>query len=428
MRFLLILIGCFSLAASLFAENPNQWSQFRGPNGQGVAPAQPAPLPVEWSDDSNIAWKVPLPGPGSSGPIVTGDRVFVVSYRRTSSEVLRFLTAFRVGDGETLWEKTIPEWHPEDPFIGYIEEHGYGSNTPVTDGEFVYAYFGKAGVYCFTLDGEEVWKAETGSGSSSRQWGSASSPILYEDKLIVPAGDETGAVLALSRQTGEVIWRAEDATRMHHTYGTPVIVRVDEARTDLVFAVKGGFWGLDPDTGTERWWAAYNLPSNMSNTVHISGDILTTSGGFPRTARVAIRAGGSGDRTDELLYDTMKPTSYMTSPVEVDGVLYWVADRGIAFAAKPGKAEGLWQERLPNITKGSGKPFYASPIYADGRIYAVSRENGTFVMEPNPEGLRVIAQNEIASDETQFDGNPAIAAGAIFLRSDWGLYCLREER
>ena len=174
-------------------------------------------------------------------------------------------------------------------------------------------------------------------------------------------------------------------------------MKVSDERSDLIVPMQSEVWGLNPSNGKLRWFAEYNLPGNMSNTASIAGDVITISGGFPRTARVAVKGGGKGDMSGSVLYDTQKPATYMTAPVLHKGVLYWIGDSGIAFAAKPGEADPIWEERVPDLAGGGGrgKPFYASPILADGKIYAVSRANGVFVIEPNPDGLKVLAHNKI---------------------------------
>ena len=396
------------------------WVQFRGPNASGISPES---VPSTWSQSENLLWKVELPGPGSSSPIVVGSAVFVTCYTGESPAVERHLLRVDRDTGAVVWRQSIPVWHPEDAPKGYIMEHGWASNTPVSDGQRVYVYAGKAGVHAFDLDGNRVWKAETGSMSSKIAWGSAASPILAGDKLIVPAGDEARAVVALHKNTGEVLWKAEGAP-MEQTYGSPVIASLPEGRTDIVYAGAAEIWGINPDTGKLRWFATCNLPGNMSNTPVIAGDILTISGGYPRTARVALRLGGVGDLSATLLYDTEKPATYMTAPVLVGEVLYWISDDGISFAAKPGEAEPLWMERLPGLTGagGRGKPFYASPVVAGGKIIAVSRANGAFVIEPDPAGLKVLSQNKFEGDDTLFNATPAVSDGKLFLRSQTHLY------
>ena len=416
-RSLLLLLA---LPGPAFAD----WPQFRGPNAQGVSDES---VPVRWSSEENLAWVFDLPGEGSSSPVVSGDSIFVTAFSGTGGDRLRHLCRIDLDSGKLHWQKSVPADFPEDPAEGYILEHGWASNTPVTDGEAVYCYFGKAGVHAFDFEGNEVWSTRTGALSSRKLWGSAASPILYRDLVIVPAGEELRAILALDKADGSERWRVE-GDALEQSYGSPILVPVDDNRTDLVYALAEEWWGLDPATGERRWTAFYNLPGNMSNTTHLAGDILTVSGGFPRTARVAIPVGGSGDRSGEILYDTQKPATYMTAPVEHEGVLYWISDGGIAFAAEPGDEEPLWQERVPDLTGsgGRGKPFYASPVLAGGKIYAVSRANGTYVIEPSREGLRVLARNRFEGDDTLFNATPAVSDGRLLIRSQRRLYCVSE--
>ncbi|MEM6915346.1 MAG: PQQ-binding-like beta-propeller repeat protein [Verrucomicrobiota bacterium] len=417
----------FVLAASLFlpfSSSLADWTQFRGNNADGVSAET---VPTAWDEDRNIAWIAELPGQGSSSPIISGNSVFVTSYTGEGAGIMRHLMRIDLTSGEILWQKSVGVEFPEDRARGYITENGWASNTPVTDGESVFCYFGKAGIHAFDFNGNFLWSVSTGPQSSGKRWGSASSPILAGDLLIVPAGDETRSILALHKGSGKIAWRYENPAT-EQTYGTPILVKVNERRTDLVFAATSRWVGLNPATGEEVWFANYNLPGNMSNTTHQSGDILTISGGFPRTARVAVPVGGTGDLTDQILYDTQKPATYMTMPVEHEGVLYWISDSGIAFAAEPGKAEALWQERVPDLAGvgGRGKPFYASPIVAGGKIYAVSRANGTFVIEPSRDGLKVVSQNKIAGDETIFNATAAVSQGKLLIRSQNRLYAISE--
>ncbi|MDF1823774.1 MAG: PQQ-binding-like beta-propeller repeat protein [Verrucomicrobiales bacterium] len=412
------------LAFSLLTASPAfaDWDQFRGPNATGTSDEK---IPISWSATKNLSWTTTLPGRGSSSPVISGDAVFITSYTGEGSDLMRHLMKIDFANGEVLWEKAVATEFPDDPASGYINEHGWASNTPVTDGDSVFCFFGKAGVYAFDFDGKERWKASTGPQSSRKRWGSASSPILYGDLLIVPAGDEARAIIAFDKSSGKEVWRYESHV-MEQTYGTPVLAKVNESRTDLVFAAPTRWVGLDPETGDETWFANYNLPGNISNTTHLSGEILTISGGFPRTARVAVKTGGVGDLTEDILYDTQKPATYMTMPVEHDGVLYWISDSGIAFAAEPGESTALWQERVPGLAGagGRGKPFYASPVISAGKIYAVSRANGIFVIEPSRDGLKVLSQNTFEGDDTIYNASPAVSDGKMLIRSQNKLYCI----
>ncbi|MDF1739248.1 MAG: PQQ-binding-like beta-propeller repeat protein [Verrucomicrobiales bacterium] len=411
-----------ALSLSFPVSTKADWPQFRGENADGISSES---VPTTWSETNNMLWNTELPGEGTSTPIISGDAVFVTSFSGEEGARERHLSRLSLKTGEILWTKTVGADYPEDPARGYITEHGWASSTPVTDGEAVYCFFGKAGVYAFDFEGNQLWKARTGDLSSPKAWGSASSPILLNDLLIVPAGEETNAIIAFNKKDGVEKWRAEGDSLVQ-TYGTPIVVKVDETRTDLVFAAVGEIWGINPESGKLRWFAEYNLPGNMSNSAHLSGDIITVSGGYPRTARVALKVGGKGDLSDEILYDTQKPATYMTAPVEADGILYWVADSGIAFAAMPGEADELWQARIPDLTEGKGKPFYGSPVLAGGKIYAQSRANGVYVIEPSKEELKVIAHNKIAGDDTIFNAAPVVSDGKILLRSQKAIYCIGE--
>ena len=251
-------LSCLFLALSFsfFTSARADWPQFRGENARGISPES---VPTEWSETKNMLWDTSLPGEGTSSPIISGDAVFVTSFSGEETERQRHLSRISLQTGEILWTKSVGADYPEDPARGYITEHGWASSTPVTDGESVYCFFGKAGVYAFDFDGNELWKARTGDLTSPKAWGSASSPILFGDLLIVPAGEETNAIIAFNKKDGVEKWRAEGDSLVQ-TYGTPILVKIDETRTDLVFAAVGEIWGINPETGTLRWFAEYNLP------------------------------------------------------------------------------------------------------------------------------------------------------------------------
>ena len=173
----------------LFASD---WPRFRGLNGMGIS--DDTKLPLVWSDIKNLKWKTALPGPGSSGPIVFGDRVFITCYSGygvnsdnpgNQADLKRHLLCINRSDGKILCSKSIDAVLPEDPYRGYIREHGYASSTPITDGQSIYVHFGKTGVLAFDMQGRKLWQTSVGTGSSNRKWGSAASPILYKNMVAV---------------------------------------------------------------------------------------------------------------------------------------------------------------------------------------------------------------------------------------------------
>ena len=402
------------------------WPGFRGPRGTGIS--DETNLPVTWSDTENLRWKAALPGPGSSSPIVTGKRVFVTCYsgygldRRSPgnpNDLKRHLLCISAEDGEVLWEQPIPLIAPEDPYRGYIREHGYASSTPVTDGQRVYCYFGKTGVLAFDLEGERLWQVGVGTQSSNRRWGSASSPILYDDLVIINASEEGRALIALNKVTGREAWRV-DADKMELSYSTPVIVNLESGCDELVIVVPFEVWAFTPTTGDLLWYAHMNLGGNVVPTPAVAEDVLVAFGGFPSTEAVAIRAGGKDNVTESHIVWTGRNASYVPSPLVHDGHLYWVSDRGIAFCAEPSTGKVLYQEKLP---AAGSKPFYASIVCADGRLYAVSRTSGTFVLAARPQ-FEQLAHNTLGGDDSDFNATPAISDGQIFLRSNSHLYCI----
>ncbi len=404
------------------------WMRFRGPNGSGIA--ADAKTATTWNDSQNVRWKTELPGPGTSSPIVVGERIFVTCYSGYGDggsggiqQLQRHLVCVNRADGKIAWSAAVPAVQPEDSFSGFLTEHGYASHTPVSDGEHVYVFFGKSGAAAFDLAGRKLWQTGLGTASNGKNWGSAGSPILYRDFVIINASEEGRALVALEKKTGKIAWKAEGAA-LGYSFGTPVLVE-REGRTELVFALPGEVWGLNPDTGKLRWFAETGLPGNIAPSVIAGDSMVFVCGGFPRTGALAVRTGGKGEVTQTHIAWTSSTSTYVPTPVLHEGRLYFVSDAGFATCldAKPGSA--IFKERLPgaSATGRGGKPFYASPVLAGGALYAVSRQNGTFVFEARPE-FKLIAQNKLAGGDSQFNATPAIADRQIFLRSNRALYCI----
>ncbi len=427
-----VLIPCL-LGTSL--AGAGNWPQFRGPDGAGQ-PEGEATVPLEWSETENLKWKLALPGPGSSSPVVWGDRVYVTCYSGygvgsggSIGELRRHLVAVDRETGEMVWQVAVASSDPgkQDPFFGFISEHGYASHTPVTDGERIYCFFGKAGVFAYDMTGNEVWRQSVDQLHSGKRWGSASSPILHGDILIVQAGDEARAVYAFDTANGEPRWKAEGSV-LEQTYGTPVLHRAGEDRTDLIVAGTGEVWGLNPATGRLRWLCETGITGNVSSSPLVVNDRVIVFGGYPRTMGAAIRLGSKGDVSNEaLLWESVDVKSYMTAPLHHEGYLFIVRDEGVACCADPMTGELIYEERIPGASGrlGRGKPFYASPILVRGHLLAVSRTAGTFVIEAKPE-FQLVRVNTIEGDEGRFQGTPAVSGGDLFLRSETALYCISE--
>lgn len=416
-------VACAGAAAAA------NWPQFRGPEGSATADA--SQIPDRWSDTENLAWRAELPGPGSSSPIVWGDRVFVTCYsgygvstRQVGEpEMLkRHLLCFDRKSGRELWRKMVDARLPEDPYRGYITEHGYATNSPVTDGERVYAFFGKTGVIAFDMDGRELWRADVGQESSDMRWGSAASLILHKESVIVNAAEESESIRALDRKTGKELWKAE-AGGLALAFGTPALVKPAGGPVELAIAVPGAVWGLDPDTGKLLWQASVDLANNVCPSITAADGVVYVAGGFMRVGSGAIRAGGRGDVTGTHVLWFSKTTTYVPSPLFQDGYLYWVNDQGVAHCLKASDGSVVYQERL-KPADGMGRPrLYASLVRAGSRLYAVTRNMGTFVLKAGPQ-FEQIVQNQFAGDASQFNATPALSENRMFLRSDRYLYCV----
>ncbi len=435
MIFLRTLLPLLLLLATSLSQAGN-WPRFRGPNGSGVAEGDTSDVPLQWSDTENLQWKTALPGPGSSSPIVWGDRVYVTCYTGygdgseggTPADLKRHLFALDRADGSILWSRAVAAGGEvlDDPYEGFITEHGYASHTPVTDGERVFCFFGKAGVFAFDWEGREVWRQAVHRVPSDKKWGSASSPVLHRGNVIVKAGDEALAVFAFDAKSGKKLWEIGDEGLDQH-FGTPVFDRVSETRTDLILAIDGKLSGIDPATGETRWFSKMGLAGGMTSSPVIFGDKMVLLGGFPKTRGSAFRLGLSGDVSEQApLWENGKVKTYMTSPIVHDGRMYYIREEGIACCADPETGKLIYAARIDGAASGStgkGDPFYASPVLVNGHLLAVSRTAGTFVIEATPE-YKLVRINKLEGDKSRFQGTPAVSGGQIFLRSDEAVYCL----
>ena len=406
------------------------WNRFRGPNGTGVSSDKN--IPAKWSETENLRWKTQLPGAGSSSPILTKDFVFVSSYsgygepgagQRDEKSLKRHFSCIDRQTGKVLWSKTIDNEINEDPYQGNgLPEHGYATNTPVTDGKHVFVFFGKTGVIAYDLEGNEQWRKSVGTSSGNRRWGSAASLTLVGDKLIVNAAEESETIFALNKETGETIWKSE-AGALELCYSTPALVEVDGNRTDLVVAVPSEVWGLNPNNGKLTWYVETTLTGNLSPSVIVDGDKVFVFGGYRSKGSLAIKVGGKGDVTDSNVLWTSRATTYVPTPVLDNGRLYWIDDKGFYFCSDAVTGKEIDKQRVP-MDKTGGRAVYASPLNIDGKIYAQTRYNGLMVFNPGDK-MDLVEQNQF-DDESQFNATPAVDNGQLFLRSDKFLYCVQK--
>ncbi|MCA1963616.1 MAG: PQQ-like beta-propeller repeat protein [Prosthecobacter sp.] len=405
------------------------WPRFLGPTGTAIV--KDASIPTTWSAEKNIAWKFDMPGPGSSSPIVVGEKVFLTCWtgygdqpgNKDQSKLQRHLICLSLADGKKLWQATVPSSAREDDYEGFITEHGYATSTPVSDGSKVFVFFGKTGAAAYDMAGSQLWLTQLGTGSSGRRWGSGGSPILYKNTVIVNATDESKALVALDKETGKERWRA-GGDMIELAYSTPLIIE-SGGRTDLVFPIAQEIWGLNPDTGKLRWFATHGLPGNISPALIPDGDLVYLFGGYPTQDSAAVRLGGKGDVTSSHIAWRSKSSSYVPTPILHEGHLYVVNDAGFALCMEAKTGKEIYRERVIESGAGrgrGGKPFYASPVLIGDKLYAVSRRNGTFILAAKPTYEKLASIPPL--DDSQFHGTPAVSGDRLILRSDKAAYCI----
>jgi outer membrane protein assembly factor BamB len=405
------------LLSSVTESSADDWTGFRGPGGLGVSGEKG--LPVTWSSTENIVWKTELPGPGSSSPITIGDRVYVTCYsgyglvpnEGDQKDLMRHLLCLDRKSGEVVWQKQFEPKLPEHKYQGEGSYQGYAASTPTTDGQRLYVFFGKSGVYCFDLDGTELWHVSVGEGTNG--WGSGCSPMLYGKLLIVNASVESGSLVALDKMTGEEVWRTKG---IGSSWNTPLLVG-GKGQAELVVSIQNHVVGFNPDTGEELWRAEgvhrYCCPSVVSqqNVVFVIGGGSTS---------LAVRSGGRGDVTESHGVWRENKGSNVGSPVYHDGHLYWAGDSGGFICCQNAETgETVYQERLE---PRPGR-IWSSPVLADGKLYFVSQNAGTFVVAAKPT-FELLAHNAFPDDDSRTNASPAVSNGQLLMRTDRFLYCI----
>ena len=396
------------------------WARFRGPGGAATSDAKG--LPVAWGGDGdrakNIVWSAPLPGHGASSPIVVGGRVFLTCYsgygiaekQGREEDLTRHLLCFDVDDGKRIWQKDLPAALPEASYESFLRVHGYASHTPTSDGERLYVFLGKSGVYAFDLEGKELWHKRVGIGITN--WGSGASPVLVGDLVVVNASLERRTMYAFDKKTGEPMWRIE---KVNSSWSTPVLADAPGGKKELVFYIHRKVAGFDPTTGEELWMVDADEDSSYAapSPVAADGIVYAYVGGGEL---VAIRTGGRGNVSkSHVLWRAGGVASGITSPAIGGGLIYCQGNNGVFACVDAKTGEVVYKERLP---RGAA---YSSPLVGDGKVYAVTREGGTCVIEAGRK-FRLLARNHL--DDSIFNASPAVHKNRLLLRSNQSLYCI----
>ena len=323
-RCTLVVMAMFAASSAGAAD----WPQFRGPGGSGVGDAKG--LPVTWSSTDNIVWRTKLPGPGTSSPIVVGKRVYVTCYtgyglepgKGDMDKLMRHLVCIDRAKGDVLWTKDFKPVLPESKYGpgGNESQHGYSSSTPASDGKRLYVFFGKSGVYCLDLDGNEIWQAGVGTGTHG--WGSSNSPVLHKNLVIINASIESNALVALDKNSGKEVWRAK---KIGSSWNTPVLVDAPGGATEVVLSDNNAVIGFDPADGKELWRVGGFGGYVCASVVADKGVVyVVRTGAKSGGSALAIKAGGRGDVAESHVLWRANGSSLVSSPVYEGGRLYWV--------------------------------------------------------------------------------------------------------
>jgi len=402
-------IGVLCLPA--VAEN---WPRFRGPNGTGVS--EENGFPATWSP-GDYAWKTRLPGLGHSSPCVWEDHVFVTSAE--GNGLTRHLMDISASTGKVRWTWSMPS---ETHKIHKLSS--YASATPTTDGKRVYVPFSKESeyaLYAFEFDGKPIWKTVLGPFES--QHGSGTSPIIFEDLVIIGNDqDGTSSIVAVDAASGDVRWnvkRNEKGTDQATCYGTPLLV-THNGKQELILTSKGdGFTSLDPRTGKLNWRANI-IPERVVGSPVLANDLIIGYSGAGGEGKfmAAVQLGGAGELDEtRVAWKRIRMIPYVPTPIAYDEHIYLWGDKGVVSCVQAKTGNNVWTQRLPGEYSGS-------PICVDGKLYCVAQSGDVVVIAASPK-FQELGRTPIGESS---HATPAISNGRMFIRGFDHLFCLEAER
>lgn len=403
------------------------WDRFRGPNGTGTSDDKN--IPLKFSANENLIWKVEVPGAGNSSPIVWDKHLFLQSASKDGK--LRTLLCLDTANGKIRWQKSISA-----EFAKIRADSSLASSTPTTDGQAVYVSFwdGKGIVLsAYDFQGNSLWNKNLGPFNS--QHGAGASPILYKDKLILAndmdkddfttkvPNDRPSMLMALNKKTGGLIWETPRVAE-RACYSLPFLLhRPGQKEPELIVTSSTAVTGYNVETGAKLWEAkgwqepALKEPLRTVATPALVGDVLCVcsgGGGSPRFA-IGLELPGPGpSAAPKRLWENRKDFPYVPSPLARGEHVYFVNDTGIAgcYHARTGKR--VWFERLTE----SG--FHSSPLLIDGKVYAASTTGDVYVFAAEPT-FKLLAHNELGE---MVRATPAVADGLLYIRGEQHLFCI----
>jgi outer membrane protein assembly factor BamB len=399
-----IIIGAtLVIPVLILAEN---WTEFRGPTGQGHS--RETGLPLTWSETENVAWKVPIPGRGWSSPVLVDDQIWLT----TALDDGRSLRALCLNRETGRMVHNLEVFRLTDPGAVH-QKNSHASPTPILEGDRVYLHFGSHGTACISRSGQIVWKTQ--ELKYYHRHGPGGSPVVYGDLLIVSCdGYDIQFVVALDKRTGKIRWKSP--RKGYQAYTTPLTIQV-QGKDQLISPGAHRAVAYEPLTGKEIWSVRYGDGySNVPRPVFGHGLVFICSG-FDQAVLLAVRPDGRGDVTDSHVAWSLKRAVPLTpSPLLVGDELYLVSDNGIASCLDAKTGTSHWQQRL-------GGNHSASPIYAQGRVYFLNEEGESVVIEPGKE-FKKLAANRL---DGQTLASMAVSGNAIYVRSSDHLYRLQQQ-
>jgi outer membrane protein assembly factor BamB len=456
MRYVVPIIGCFLLVTNhAFGEGPGPdaatfWPRWRGPTATGVAPhGNP---PTAWSESKNVRWKVGIPGLGHASPIVWGDLVFVQTAVKTDrkgvpatqppspsrpssagrgrpgrdwigtsppTNIYQFiLLAVDRRTGKTVWQRVLCE---EVPHERLHRDASQASNSPVTDGKHVFAYFGSRGLYCLDMKGEMIWSKRLGRMQTRNGFGEGSSPALSGDTLVVNWDHEGQSfIIAFDKHTGRQLWKVDRDEQT--SWATPIVVRAGD-NSQVITSASNRIRSYDLLTG-ELIWQCRGLTTNVIPSPVSADGLVYAVSGYRGNALLAIRypeAKGDISQSPAVAWKYDGPgTPYAPSPLLYGDLLYLLDNnRSVlsCFDAKTGTKHYV-RKRLEDLADG-----YPSPVGAAGRVYVLDKSGTMAVIQKGPE-FKLLAVNKV---DDRFTASPAIAGDEMYLRGNKYLYCLAEK-
>ena len=438
---ILTLCLCALVAIAASASQPvdfeKNWHHWRGPYATGVAvDANP---PIAWGTTENIRWKVAIPGIGHAAPIIWEDKIFIQTAiegpkekseeegndnpfngffgRKNDGPTYKFdLLAINRKDGSILWQKTLRELVPHE---GTHRDATFASNSPVTDGEFVYAYFGSRGLYCVDMDGNVKWEKDVGTMYKNNTFGEGSSPVLYGDTLVIVQDHEGNSfITAIDKRTGDVLWKTDRNERT--TWFSPIIVEND-GKPQVITAGTNRVRSYDLATGKLLWDGDGLTRNAIPSPVAAKGLVYLMSGFRGNVLQAVSLASATGNisGSDAIVWEFDRDTPYVPSPLLSEGIIYFLkSNNGVLSAFNTETGEAYYgPERLKGI---SG--VYASIVGAGDRLYIAGRNGVVNVVQQGPE-FKILAENSL---DDSFNASPAIVGNELYLRGSGHLYCIAE--